>query len=190
MQEYNIFISYSRKDAALVECVVSLLRAIGANAFRDKDSIPAGVKWRPVLEDALDKATVILVFWCIHSESSVEVRAEFQRAIDGQKSLIPIILDDTPLVVDLSQFQGIDMRPIIGDHRKDSISTRIERHDPPWQSLTSNRQSYGPSGNGWNANIQDMIQNIHKVAAEADQRKKVFDEVARKIYEGIPDCIH
>jgi hypothetical protein len=172
MQEYNIFVSYSRKDAALVECVVSLLRAIGAQAFRDADSIPAGKKWRPVLEEALDNATVMLVFWCIHSESSVEVQAEYQRAIHADKCLIPVILDDTPLCADLSQYQWIDMRPIIGDHRKDSFPIRID-------SPGTFRPIHSWVSGTWKPNYK----------VDDEHRQKVYAEAARRIYESIPDCI-
>jgi hypothetical protein len=127
----------------------------------------------------------------------VEVRAEYQRAIDGQKSLIPIILDDTPLSVDLSQFQGIDMRPIIGDHRKDSIPISIDPGNSSRDSWSSNTPSFGPTAHGWKPSGQELMQNIHDWAQNAhaavnaaEQRQKVFDEVARMIYDGIPDCIH
>jgi hypothetical protein len=182
MQAYNIFVSYSRIDQDLVECVVKLLRSIGAMAFRDTDSIPAGVKWRPVLEEAIDQATVILVFWCTHSESSDEVRKEYQRAIDGQKSLIPILLDDTPLNTALAQFQGIDMRHVIGNHLMDSSPRRIERQDPV-------RNFTGRDSGNLMDSLMDLVGSYRHVDDGAEQRRRVFEEAAKKIYDSIPGCI-
>lgn len=110
--ETRVFVSYSRADQALVTPIVQILRAVGGAVFHDLDSIPPGRRWRPVIEDSIDHAAVVLVFWCDHARTSDEVRQEWQRAIRAGKAVIPTLLDDTPLDSGLGEFQAIDLRAL------------------------------------------------------------------------------
>lgn len=114
--EIHIFVSYSRFDQFLVTPIVQLIRAIGGSIFQDVDSIPPGKRWKPVIEDSLDQASVVLVFWCAHSRSSKEVRAEWEQAILASRDVVPTRLDDTPLDEALAEFQSIDIRALAAGH--------------------------------------------------------------------------
>ena len=107
---YEVFASYSRVDTPVVKPLVELMRAIGPSVFRDEDSIPPGHKWSVVLADAIEGCRVVLVFWCAHSADSKEVKKEYMQAIDLEKTVIPVLLDETPLYGRLAEFQGVDMR--------------------------------------------------------------------------------
>lgn len=109
---YEIFVSYSRKDYKLVTPVVRLLRATKGLIFQDIDDIEGGKKWRKQIDAALENAHLIVVFWCSHSDSSHEVRREYQAAIRADKDLLPVLLDDTPLPDDLGEFHGVDFRGV------------------------------------------------------------------------------
>ena len=89
------FISYARLDADVVTPIVQIMRAVGADTFQDTDSIPAGKKWRPVIEESLDNADIVLVFWSKGSSQSVEVEKEWRRAIEAGKDILPVLLDYT-----------------------------------------------------------------------------------------------
>jgi hypothetical protein len=109
----NIFVSYSHADSALVAPVVSLLRASQATVFRDADGIRPGKKWQDELDAAILDASIVVVFWCHHAQSSGEVLKEFTVAIAQGKDVLPILIDDTPLPSDLTQFQYIDFRDLL-----------------------------------------------------------------------------
>jgi hypothetical protein len=117
-----IFISYSRRDQRLVSPVVNLLRAalIGLTSgsgsgwelvFQDIVSIPPGVQWRQSLERAIKRSKKVFLFWCSHSFVSVEVKREYELALSLRKTLVPVILDDTPLPHAVAKYQGVDLRP-------------------------------------------------------------------------------
>lgn len=112
----HIFVSYSRHDQLLVTPIVQLIRAIGGGVFQDVDSIPPGKRWKPVIQDSIDRASVVLVFWCAHSRSSKEVHAEWEQAILANKDVVPTRLDDTPLDEALAEFQSIDLRALAAGH--------------------------------------------------------------------------
>jgi hypothetical protein len=114
--DVHIFISYSRVDQSLVTPIVQVFRAVGAGVHHDIDSIPYGRRWRPVIEESIDRAAVTLVFWCAHSRDSVEVRTEWERAIQADKAVVPVLLDDTPMEPALAEFQGIDLRVLAATH--------------------------------------------------------------------------
>jgi hypothetical protein len=109
-RDYSIFVSYSRRDAAIVRSLVEILRLSGAGVFRDVDHIRPGTKWKAVLSEAVDSCELLLLFWCRHSAKSAMVQKEYTQALEAGKLLAPVLLDDTPLGDAVSEYQVIDMR--------------------------------------------------------------------------------
>jgi hypothetical protein len=110
---FTIFVSYSRSDVSLINPIVRLLQAVpGAGVFQDLISTRPGKKWRPLLIAALDSAPLVVVFWCVHSCASDEVAKECAEAIERKKDIVPVLLDDTPLSPDLSQYEWVDFRQL------------------------------------------------------------------------------
>lgn len=110
----HIFVSYSHKDASLIEPIIGLLRASKIDVFQDVLSIAPGRKWRDEIEDAIHAAQLIVVFWCRHSAASKEVCAEYELAISAEKDVLPVVLDGTPLPAVLSEYQYIDFLKMSG----------------------------------------------------------------------------
>ena len=117
--------------------VVQLLRARD-DVFYDVDSIPAGERWRGALLQAIDNASHFYLLWCIHSADSPEVESEYQRAISGNKRLVPVLLDSTPLINPLTEYQWVDFRGVADGHQAagspppaPSVSTRDDLREPP-----------------------------------------------------------
>jgi len=112
---FQIFVSYSHEDATLVSPVVSILRATRGLVFHDADSIQPGKRWRSEIADALGAAQLVVVFWCLHSCESSEVKQEYDAALHAAKDVLPVLLDSTPLPIPLREFQWIDFRRL-ADH--------------------------------------------------------------------------
>lgn len=110
----NVFVSYSHSDASLVAPVVKLLRVNKSMVFQDIDDIRPGKKWREEIANALAKSDLVVVFWCHHANRSDEVSKEWKVAIEQDKDLLPLLLDNTPLPSELSKFQWIDFRDVVG----------------------------------------------------------------------------
>jgi len=118
----SVFVSYSRKDAGLVAPVVHLLRATKGLVFQDLDSIKPGKRWRGQIEKALNTARLVVVFWCLHSLRSGEVRKEYEFALSNGKDILPILLDDTPLPAELGEFQSVNFQGLVGPSHKPRMS--------------------------------------------------------------------
>src|SRR5258708_36473822 len=125
MSEQTVFISYSRHDREIVTPLVELLRATGQGIFRDTDCIVPGSRWRVVLTDAIGRCGTMILFWCRHSAQSAEVEKEYRQAIDQNKAIVPVLMDDVCLTEELSEFQAIDLRSIIGEHKDRVVEVPI-----------------------------------------------------------------
>jgi TIR domain-containing protein len=125
----SIFISYSSSDASLVAPIVSLLRASGTLVFRDADSIPPGAKWRQEIVSSITASNLVAVFWCGHSSKSKQVAQEFTQAIELDKKLVPILLDETPLPESLTAYQWIDFRTLVAGHHAAKTLARATDSD-------------------------------------------------------------
>jgi hypothetical protein len=129
MPDYRIFVSYSRTDAWIVLPLVELLRVTGDSIFRDADGIPPGSRWRAVLTAAIDGCETFLLFWCCHSSASPEVKKEFDQAIEGKKTIVPVLMDETPLTPELAEFQAIDVQGVMGGHAVPALGSKARMPD-------------------------------------------------------------
>jgi hypothetical protein len=130
---YRIFVSYSRKDFALVNPLVRLLMVADNRLFQDVRDIEPGRRWRAVITMAVKSCDKMLLFWCAHSSNSLEVEREYAGAIEHRKILVPVLLDDTRLPNRLTEYQAVDLRQALGTHREGRIAAasgvRANRRD-------------------------------------------------------------
>lgn len=137
----NVFISYSRKDAALVKPVVGLMRATsGSKVFFDLDSVLPGELWRNRLDEGLEQAELVVVFWCEHSQASEEVTREYHKAVECEKAILPVLLDSTPLPIELTHYQFLDFQKALGKKHRSLIIRLSQRFRWVWSlahSLTT-----------------------------------------------------
>jgi hypothetical protein len=119
----SIFISYSHRDSQLVGPIVALLRASEAMVFRDAEQLKPGKRWRNQIAAAIADSKTVVVFWCHHACTSSEVENEYKTAIAQDKDVLPLLIDDTPLPAQLSDFHYIDFRPVFaGAHANESYA--------------------------------------------------------------------
>jgi hypothetical protein len=105
--EGGVFISYSHRDREIVSAAARLLRSGGATVFQDIADIKPGTRWKAALFQALDQCERVMVFWSSAAASSEWVEREWRSALEANKQIVPMLLDDTPLPPPLSDFQGV-----------------------------------------------------------------------------------
>lgn len=93
-KEYDIFISYSRKDSELVLFVVKQLQEIGFTVWIDKDGIESGDAFKSVIVRAIKNSLVFLFFSSKNSNDSPWTVKEVNTAVHLKKTIIPVRLDD------------------------------------------------------------------------------------------------
>jgi hypothetical protein len=117
MHHYNIFVSYSRKDIQLVAPLVQLLRITNNDIFQDIN-IPPGNRWRGFIVNSIQDCEIFLLFWCRHSLSSKEVKNEYELALDFDKMIVPVRIDDAEIPPLIAEYQYIDMRYVFNKHEQ------------------------------------------------------------------------
>ena len=137
-QNINVFVFYSHADAALVAPVVKLLRVNKSLVFQDTDGIQPGKRWRDEIAKALAESDLVVVFWCDHACRSTEVSTEWKGAIEQEKDVLPLLLDTTPLPLELGQFQWIDFRGTVGaNHSSIELPEEVVWQGPESSSAPS-----------------------------------------------------
>lgn len=109
------FLSYSRDDLPLIEQLEAQLKThSGISFWRDQDKIYGGQKWPKVLGEAIADQDVLLLAWSKHAAASHFVEFEWCTAIALKKTIVPCLLDDTPLAASLKTFHGHPLDDVTG----------------------------------------------------------------------------
>lgn len=119
---YDVFISYSSDDLALVQKVVETRKKLKDIVFWDRDSIPSGTNWKAVLAEAIENSQVFALYWSSSSAASDHVKDEYEHALKHRmpdiihrRFLRPFYWEDElpPIPLKLSatriQFEKIDL---------------------------------------------------------------------------------
>ena len=94
--QYDVFISYSRRDAAMAELIVEALRAEGLSVFYDAMMIAPGADFKSALADAIGNARVIVALVTEASIGSKFIQLELMAAQSANAPIIPIAIDRLP----------------------------------------------------------------------------------------------
>jgi hypothetical protein len=93
--EYDIFISYSRADSAIVNTFVQQLESAGYKVWIDKAGVYSGSQFKRVIVQAIEDSKVFLFFSSKNSNTSPWTANEIGIAVNRKKPIIPIKLDNT-----------------------------------------------------------------------------------------------
>ena len=112
----RLFISYSHKDALIVDQCVLAYKALGVKVYLDKMSLRSGEEWRKKLLRLIDQSDVFQLYWSYASKESLNVKREWQHALSltnqkGEKFIRPcyweIPMPDPP--EDLESFHFVKL---------------------------------------------------------------------------------
>lgn len=92
---HDIFISYSRKDSAIVDEFVHLIEQEGFRVWIDRDGIESGDAFKRVIVMAIKESALVVYFSSASSNASSWTAKEISIAVHHGKPIIPIKLDKT-----------------------------------------------------------------------------------------------
>lgn len=104
----TLFVSYSRKDSAMVYTIANKLRGLNYTVWTDITGIAGGTIWHKEIEQALTACDAVLVMVSSASKESDWVRKEILYALDLKKTIIPVRLERITLPFSLIDLQPID----------------------------------------------------------------------------------
>jgi len=97
----DIFISYARKDTRIVNRTINELVKYGYEVWIDTRSIQGGALWQEDINKAIENCNIFLFFVSSHSIKSANVRHEFHLAVEKNKKIVPILLEETRIPEDM-----------------------------------------------------------------------------------------
>ena len=147
--KYDVFISYSRKDAAVADQIAKAFDAAGISYFMDRQEMEGGLESSKVHATAIKESTVFLFLASKNSYESKytlnEIVYAFNKKEDPQ--IIPYIIDGSTLPDELdltfSSFKCRDMRQLPIQTVVEDVLERIGRKtDSPIGSTTPPQTNY------------------------------------------------
>ncbi len=108
MSDSSIFFSYSRKDSEFVLELSQKLKELGADIWLDQTDIEAGSNWDDSVEEALANADTLIVVLSERSVVSKNVRDEYSYAIEENKQVVPVLMENCTIPFRLRRLQYAD----------------------------------------------------------------------------------
>ena len=115
--KHDIFISYSRKDTAIVDQFVNRLTEAGYRVWIDREGIYSGDQFATSIVEAIENSKILLFFSSANSNASEWTVREIYYALSEHKTIIPIKIDTAKydkrvalnlILVDFIQYQKND----------------------------------------------------------------------------------
>ncbi|HEY7226454.1 MAG TPA: toll/interleukin-1 receptor domain-containing protein [Micromonosporaceae bacterium] len=82
----KIFVSYSHKDAAVVDLCVRTYQGLGVQVLVDHLDLRSGENWRAGLERMIRESNIFQLYWSSAAAASHEVRGEWELALGLRKA--------------------------------------------------------------------------------------------------------
>ncbi|MEP7143649.1 MAG: TIR domain-containing protein [Ferruginibacter sp.] len=109
MEGKKIFFSYARVDAEVAMKIANELLQAGANIWIDQSHIQVGNAWDIEIEKALENSDCLIVLLSPASVASSKVLNEVYYAMDENKSVFPVIIENCRIPIQMRRLQHIDL---------------------------------------------------------------------------------
>ncbi|MCQ2287638.1 MAG: toll/interleukin-1 receptor domain-containing protein [Muribaculaceae bacterium] len=126
--EYDIFISYSRKDLNKARNLkADIEKKTNAKCWMDLDKIPGGDEFEDVIIKAISNSKMVLFVMSKHSQKSENTKNEIRFAKNKEKRIVPVNIDDCKLEDWFSyKFDGKDIIYINKKEQREKLFENIK----------------------------------------------------------------
>ena len=119
--DHEIFISYSRKDKDIAGFVSNVLKE-NSIYWIDKEGIYSSSNYKELIVDAIEVSKAVIFISSENSNSSINVIREIGYAVNMNKPILPLMLDDAPYAksirLDISDIDQIDFKNPVASSKK------------------------------------------------------------------------
>ncbi|WP_428679320.1 toll/interleukin-1 receptor domain-containing protein [Sphingopyxis sp.] len=117
----QVFISYSSRDRTIANMLCALLEERGHRCWIAPRDIVAGTPWAEAILDGLKSASVFILVFSQHANSSPQVLREVERAVHLGLPILPFRIEDVVPERSLEYFMSVP-------HWFDALSPPVEDH--------------------------------------------------------------
>jgi hypothetical protein len=118
---FDVFISYSQKDAAAANGVCRALESHGIPCWIAPRDVPAGQGWKGSIVEAIRHARVVVLIFSAEVNASKQVRREVDIAFESGRPILPLRIENVEM--------GDDLYYCLADrHWLDAITPPLEQH--------------------------------------------------------------
>lgn len=111
---HKVFLSYSRKDNDVAQYICEMLKMNGIEYWIDKKGIYSSSNYKELIVDAIDVSKAVVFISSANSNSSINVVREVGYAVNMNKPILPVKLDETPYAksirLDISDIDMVDFK--------------------------------------------------------------------------------
>ncbi|MGD2272673.1 MAG: toll/interleukin-1 receptor domain-containing protein, partial [Desulfobacterales bacterium] len=91
---FDIFISYSAKDKAVADAVVSTHEKVGIRCWYAPRDIPPGADWGDAIIQAIEQCSLMILIFSGNADQSQRVLDELNYSISEGKPILPFRVED------------------------------------------------------------------------------------------------
>ena len=111
----DIYISSSRRDFDVVSKIKSILHSAGYTYFDDRQSFQPASDFEQTTRAEIISSKVFLCILSGNSSSSAYVREELRLALKEKKTIIPIVIDNAKIPVEIKRLRMFPIRLNLND---------------------------------------------------------------------------
>lgn len=119
---HDVFISYSRKDKDIADYITNVFKENGIQYWIDKEGVYSSSNYKELIVDAIEVSKAVIFISSVNSNSSINVIREIGYAVNMNKPILPLMLDDAPYAksirLDISDIDQIDFKNPIASSKK------------------------------------------------------------------------
>ncbi|MDD6538730.1 MAG: TIR domain-containing protein [Bacteroidales bacterium] len=119
---HEVFISYSRKDKDIADFVSNVLKKNSIKYWIDKEGIYSSSNYKELIVDAIEVSNAVIFISSENSNASINVIREIGYAVNMNKPILPLMLDDAPYAksirLDISDIDQIDFKNPVASSKK------------------------------------------------------------------------
>mgnify|MGYP001795083661 CR=1 FL=1 len=114
----RVFISYAREDAEQARTIYAQMEKGGLNPWMDEFDLPLGARWRNEVSRVIQVTDYVIVAISKQSrEKNGNYKSEIAQALavaekldDTQCKIVPLVLDESEIPIDLQIYNGFYLR--------------------------------------------------------------------------------